>query len=59
MGELNAATNAVAGRIEVLVEKLEEAGQPPELLDELRAIAGTLNGLARDPADPVPAADAG
>lgn len=55
--DLNAATNEVAARIQVLTDQLAAGGTPQELADIKAALAAEiarLKALGQDPNNPVP-----
>ena len=57
LGRLDAATNAIAAKLQALIDKAAQSGSVTEA--EVRAAlepeVAKLEGLAADPADPVPA----
>lgn len=55
--ELNTATNDLAARIDVILSN--EANLDANTASELRAVRDRLQGLAADPANPVPPVDGG
>jgi septal ring factor EnvC (AmiA/AmiB activator) len=55
--ELNTATNDLAARIDVILSN--EASLDANTATELRAVRDRLQGLAADPANPVPPVDGG